>query len=54
MVNKQKYILRLKVAFKGQLDHYTGDDKLLGEQQNENESSYWHQKIMHYSSLVNA
>ena len=34
----------VKVAFKGQLDHYTGDDKLLGEQQNENESSYWHQK----------
>lgn len=39
----------VKVAFKGQLDHYTGDDKLLGEQQNENESSYFHQQ--HYAVL---
>lgn len=39
----------VKVAFKGQLDHYTGDSKLLGEYQNENESSYFPQR--HYAVL---
>ena len=47
---KTKLHTAVKVAFPGTLDKYTGDDRLLGEHQNENESSYFHQK--HYAVLT--